>query len=142
VATCGLLYGPGCWLRGAWPLVHRKTAGVVSWDGLLHRRRALRGVSGQSFLPERKSGRLSLYEHSVVEAFDSGLMEPMHARPDRLRHGTRLASWIAFGPIPHKEDAMPTKHVDDKSQDKSQKDKDKSGTSNPSPNKPQPADKR
>jgi hypothetical protein len=37
---------------------------------------------------------------------------------------------------------MATKHADDKSQDKSQKDKDKSGTAHPTPNKPQHADKR
>lgn len=37
---------------------------------------------------------------------------------------------------------MATKHADDKSQDKSQKDKDKSGPAHPSPNKPQHADKR
>jgi hypothetical protein len=37
---------------------------------------------------------------------------------------------------------MATKHADDKPRDKSQKDKDKSGTAHPTPNKPQPADKR
>jgi hypothetical protein len=67
-----------------------------------------------------------------------------------LIHAARLltAWWHEACPVccvrsnSHEEDAMATKHAGDKSQDKSQKDKDKSGTAQPSPNKPQHADKR